>query len=56
MVLPTSPCKEGTIKEWQKEHKIVLRDPRPGVEVAAASTVLQGSDALALAPTRELAI
>jgi len=31
----TSPCNEGTIKEGQKEHKIVLRDSHPGVEGAA---------------------
>ena len=52
----TSPYKERTIKERQKEHTIVLRDSHPGVEGAAASKVLQGSDALVLAPTCELAI
>ena len=52
----TFPCKEGTIKEGQKEHKIVLRDSHPGVKGAAASNVLQVSDALVLAATCELAM
>jgi len=41
----SSPADSGTIEEWRKEHKIVLRDPRTGVEGAAASKALQGSDA-----------
>mmetsp|Transcript_3487 Transcript_3487/g.6368 ORF Transcript_3487/g.6368 Transcript_3487/m.6368 type:complete len:608 (-) Transcript_3487:31-1854(-) len=35
-----TPAGSGTIQEWRKEHKIVLRDPRGGADGAAATKLL----------------
>jgi len=38
------PASSGSVEEWRKEHKIVLRDPRSGEEGVAATKLLAGNE------------
>lgn len=39
-----APADNGSIQEWRKEHKIVLKDPRSGEEGAAATKLLAANE------------